>query len=369
MKKTTLLLICFLNFGIGYSQDTKTIAKNVLNSTTSIISKDANFQILGLGSGFIIGDGLVVTNVHVIEGAKSIYIKQNNSSIEIKSTGYVAIDKINDLVILKIPSLIGQSLSFSYTNPEIGEVVYVGGNPSGLTGTFSDGLISGIRTFDNRKLIQISAPISPGSSGGPVVNKNSELIGISVGGMKEGQNLNFCIPVEYLIKLKQNIGALSSFNLAKSVEDKNSAYSGIREGVTVRDIHFKDSYHGYELESLSVFNNLSQPIKNVKLLFIVYDAEGVPVDTHEETFFKSEYGDKKMYQTQDGYRDQWVGGQWMGTQWVKGEVTYSISTWGKEYLIQPKLAKREEFSAWGYCKMNPTDKMEIRVLDFVIVED
>lgn len=325
MKKIILLLLCFLNVGISYSQDTKSIAKNVLNSTASIIAKDANMQTLGLGSGFIIEDGLVVTNVHVIEGAKSIFIKQNNSSVEIKSTGYVAIDKINDLVILKVPSLTGQSLGFSNKEQEIGEVIFVAGNPSGLMGTFSDGLISGIRDFAGRKLIQISAPISPGSSGGPVVNKNSELIGISVGGMNEGQNLNFCIPVEYLIKLKQNITTLTSFNVTKSVEKKNSAYLGIREGVIVRDIHYDTSFKK-ELESLSVFNNLSQSIKNVKLLFIVYDAKGVPVDTHEETFF-----------------------------------TYDV--------IQPKFAKRKTFSAWGYVEMNPTDKMVIRVLDFEIVEN
>lgn len=324
MKKIIFLLACVFHVASSYSQDTKSIAKNVLNSTASITAKDANLQTLGLGSGFIIEDGLVVTNVHVIEGAKSIFVKQNNSSVEIKSTGYVAIDKVNDLVILKVPSISGQPLSFSNKEQEIGEVIYVAGNPSGLMGTFSDGLISGIRDFSGRKLIQISAPISPGSSGGPVVNKNTELIGISVGGMSEGQNLNFCIPVEYLIKLKQNISSLTPFNVAKNVEKKNNAYLGIREGVIVRDIHYQTGIKK-ELESLSVFNNLSQPIKNVKLLFIVYDAKGVPVDTHEEIFFE----------------------------------------WD---IIQPKFAKRHEFYAWGYVTMNATDKMVIRILDFEIVE-
>ena len=97
-------------------------------------------QTLSLGSGFIIEDGLVVTNVHVIEDAKSVFVKQTNSSVELKSTGYVAIDRVNDLVILKVPSLTGQSLSFSNKEQEIGEVIFVAGNPSGLMGTFSDGI-------------------------------------------------------------------------------------------------------------------------------------------------------------------------------------------------------------------------------------
>jgi hypothetical protein len=330
MKKIIILLSCVLNISISYSQDTKSIAKNVLNSTASIIAKDANMQTLGLGSGFIIEDGLVVTNVHVIEGAKFVFVKQNNSSVEIKSTGYVAIDKINDLVILKVPSLTGQSLGFSNKEQEIGEVIFVAGNPSGLMGTFSDGLISGIRNFAGRKLIQISAPISPGSSGGPVVNKNSELIGISVGGISEGQNLNFCIPVDYLIKLKQTITALTPFNVTKSVEKKTSAYLGIRERVIVRDIHYVTINYvtrfKKELESISVLNNLSQSIKNVKLLFIVYDAKGVPVDTHEETFFEYD-------------------------------------------VILPKFAKRQTFREGESVEMNPNDKMVIRVLDFEIVEN
>jgi len=331
IKKLYFILSYILSIGICGAQDTKIIAKNVLNSTTSIIIKDINQQTLGLGSGFIIEDGLVVTNVHVIEGATSIIVKANNSDDELNSSGYVAIDKNNDLVILKVPNLTGQSLRYSTQQQEIGEVIYVAGNPSGLMGTFSDGLISGIRDFNGRKLIQISAPISPGSSGGPVVNKNSELIGISVGGVKEGQNLNFCIPVEYLIKLKQNISTLTAFNIPKNIQKTNSAYEGIKEGVIIRDIHFQTYGNKRVLESISIFNNLSRPICKVKLLFIVYDSQGMPVDSHEEDFFK-----------------------------------YS---WSEVDLIKPKLGKRQEFGiGWGYVSMNLTDKMTIRVLDFEIVE-
>ena len=292
IRKILLFIAVLMCVGV-YSQDTKIIAQNVLNSTVAITIKDVNSQILGLGSGFVIGKNYIVTNVHVIEGAKSVYIKTNNSTYEFKSTGYVAIDKVNDLAILEVPALAGVSLSLSTKTPEVGEKIYVAGNPFGLAGTFSDGLISGIREFNKRKLIQISAPISPGSSGGPVVNSNSELIGISVSGIRDGQNLNFCIPTEYLIRLKQNIGSLIAFNILKKSETKNAAYTGIRSGVAIRDVKLGPLYSGSGscvgrcIYSFSIFNNLSQPIHNIRVLFIVYDSKGIPIDSFEDTFFNS----------------------------------------------------------------------------------
>ncbi len=75
------------------------------------------------------------------------------------------------------------------------------GSPKGLPSTISDGLVSSLRNFEGKKFIQITAPISSGSSGGPVLNSNGELVGISVGQLSGGQNLNFAIPITYLQKL------------------------------------------------------------------------------------------------------------------------------------------------------------------------
>jgi S1-C subfamily serine protease len=94
-------------------------------------------------------------------------------------------------------------IKISSNLPKIGDDIMVAGSPQGLEGTISKGIISSIRKFDpyDYELIQISAPISEGSSGGPVVNSSGELIGISVSGMKEGQNLNFAVPVKYISHL------------------------------------------------------------------------------------------------------------------------------------------------------------------------
>src|SRR5690606_18599510 len=104
-------------------------------------------QPLGYGSGFIIDDETVVTNVHVIEGCNSAYVLLNGQEKKYSVSGYVAIDKANDLVILKVSGLYGTALNIGAEEfPEIGDKIYAVGNPKGLNGTFSEGIISGVRS-------------------------------------------------------------------------------------------------------------------------------------------------------------------------------------------------------------------------------
>ena len=84
---------------------------------------------------------------------------------------------------------------------KIGETVYVAGNPKGLEGTFSNGIISSRRDPYTKERLQMTAPISPGSSGGPVLNSKGEVIGVSFMTLVGGQNLNFAIPSRYLTEL------------------------------------------------------------------------------------------------------------------------------------------------------------------------
>lgn len=98
---------------------------------------------------------------------------------------------------------------------QVGATVYAVGNPRGLEGTFSDGIISSIRPVGSDKLIQITAPLSPGSSGGPVLNIKGEVIGVSFSYIQKGQNLNFAIPSNYLNQLLTNPALLKSLHLTK----------------------------------------------------------------------------------------------------------------------------------------------------------
>ena len=150
----------------------------------------------GIGSGFVAAtDGKIVTNFHVIEGATQASIvtadRVEHSDVEV-----IALDKVHDLAVLRIgarklkPLALGDS---GLANP--GEHVVAIGNPLGLGGTISDGLLSAIRELPHLTVLQISAPISPGSSGGPVFNDHGEVIGVSTFLLSGGQNLNFAIPI------------------------------------------------------------------------------------------------------------------------------------------------------------------------------
>ena len=164
--------------------------------------QDSNGLPLGFGSGFFVRDNLIATNYHVIEGAARGTAKLVGQFSTYTIEGVTATDQTNDLALLKVtmsgikPLPLGNS-----SDVKIGETVYVAGNPKGLEGTFSNGIISSRRDQYTKERLQMTAPISPGSSGGPVLNSKGEVIGISFMTFVGGQNLNFAIPSRYLTEL------------------------------------------------------------------------------------------------------------------------------------------------------------------------
>jgi len=161
-------------------------------------------NILRLGSGFFINQsGDIITNYHVLQGAGSAEVKTSDGKTY-PITHIVAVDKQNDIICLSvdIPSKYIHPLSLNTALPEVGEKIIVYGSPLGLEKTVSDGIVSAIREIPGYgKLIQITAPISPGSSGSPVLNMKGEVIGIATFQFIEGQNLNFAIPSERIANL------------------------------------------------------------------------------------------------------------------------------------------------------------------------
>ena len=87
-------------------------------------------------------------------------------------------------------------LAFAENEPRRGAAVFAIGNPRGLEKTISQGLFNGHRTVDGREVAQISAPISPGSSGGPILDSNAEVIAVAVSFLADGQNLTFAVPAQ-----------------------------------------------------------------------------------------------------------------------------------------------------------------------------
>lgn len=166
------------------------------DAVVMIYQYDIRNALLGYGSGVIISsEGLVYTNYHVVEKASRVEIRNGNEIYD--SVSFAGFDPFVDAAILKLPEG-----NYSYINiskakeHRIGSSIYALGNPQGYTKTFSYGVISALRTNDGPAQIQVSAPISPGSSGGALLNCKGELIGITSNTITTGQNMNFAIPVD-----------------------------------------------------------------------------------------------------------------------------------------------------------------------------
>ena len=195
-----LLLFCTISTAPAQTiLPAEDIAEKALASTVYLEMMDKNGKTLGIGSGFFVKSNLIATNYHVIEGAARGTAKLVGKHTTYNIEGITATDKTNDLALLKVTAYGIKHLSLGDSDAvRIGETVYVAGNPKGLEGTFSDGIISSRRNKDTKERLQMTAPISPGSSGGPVLNRKGEVIGVSFMTLEGGQNLNFAIPSKYL---------------------------------------------------------------------------------------------------------------------------------------------------------------------------
>jgi tetratricopeptide (TPR) repeat protein len=212
------------------------IVKKIEPSTVIILIYDKDGKIIGQGSGFFISkEGDIITNRHVLAGAHRAEVKTVDGKIY-PITLIVAEDKEADIIkaSVNIPKESLRPLSLSSSIPEAGERVAVIGSPLGLERTVSDGIVSAVREISAfGKIYQISAPISAGSSGSPVVNMKGEVIGVATFQFIEGQNLNFAIPGERIAKLKTEKGkALIEWQRSKPEDWFASAESLYYKGLT-----------------------------------------------------------------------------------------------------------------------------------------
>lgn len=176
------------------------------------------------GSGFFIGsDGTAVTNYHVINGATSAKITVSDTQKQYDVIGVYNYSVENDWAVIKVAGSGFSTLKIgSSQNLKGGATVFAIGSPLGLQNTISQGLISNPkRTLDGIDYIQISAPISHGSSGGALLNTAGEVIGITSAGYDDGQNLNLAIPMSYVNTNTSGgiIKSLASVESRTQVED------------------------------------------------------------------------------------------------------------------------------------------------------
>lgn len=157
---------------------------------------DKNQRALGSGSGFFIdSDGTAVTNFHVIEEAYYAKVKTVDGGVY-NVTSVLGYDAANDLAVLKVEGSGFPYLELADSDGvKNGQKIFCVGSPLGLENTISEGLVSNAsRTINGEEYIQITAPISAGSSGGAVLDTNCRVVGVSCGGIESGQSINLAVP-------------------------------------------------------------------------------------------------------------------------------------------------------------------------------
>lgn len=204
----SLSLLLLGRTAVSATPTSEEIAQNALGATVLLTMTDANDRAIAYGSGFFVLSNVIATNFHVIDGARGGTARRVAQNRSYTLGRILKSDEIQDLALIEVsapdvePLPIGDSGSRSL---RIGAKIYVAGNPLGYWwGTFSEGIVSARRSWgDGAQRLQMTAPISPGSSGGPVLNERGEVIGVSVASSSDerAQNINFAVPSNELKKL------------------------------------------------------------------------------------------------------------------------------------------------------------------------
>lgn len=171
-------------------------------SVWRIIGFDAQKKAYGEGSGVVVAADTIVTNCHVLVRGRYFIVSHDKQRFE-ATLAYA--DPSRDMCQLQVRNLRAPAVTMGDADKlAVGQRIYALGNPLGLELTLSDGLISALRKDNAAKslvYIQVSAPISPGSSGGGLFDEEGRLVGITTAGFDKGQNLNLAIPINWLKEL------------------------------------------------------------------------------------------------------------------------------------------------------------------------
>jgi tetratricopeptide (TPR) repeat protein len=230
------VVFLFVPFVRVQSQDLlPELVRRIKPSAVAIETFDSRGEKLSRGSGFFIAVDRVVTNRHVIDNAFRAEVHSYNGSVY-PVRGVIAVDAEGDLALLRVEAPPNQvrPLLLDKTSPQEGESVVVIGNPFGLEGSVTNGIVSAVRDIPTfGRIIQITAPISPGSSGSPVVNMQGQVIGVATLQITGGQSVNFAIPSERISQLQS--GALLSLSDLVATTGRNKrakAVQSFRDGLS-----------------------------------------------------------------------------------------------------------------------------------------
>lgn len=172
-------------------------------SVWTVETSDAQGRPLSIGSGVVVGPGSVVTNCHVLSKASRVVVGRENVTY---GASLEHPDPERDLCLLKVANFHAPAVAMAGVDSlKVGARVYAIGSPRGLEQTISDGLLSGIRRTESGHFtaLQITVPISKGSSGGGLFDAQGRLVGITTFQVRDGQNLNFALPAGWIAEIPQ----------------------------------------------------------------------------------------------------------------------------------------------------------------------
>ena len=183
----------------GRELDFEELAR-LASSVVMISVHDGKGEVLGNGSGIMIGeDGYILTNHHVASGGRFYSVRIEDDNTIYKTDEVIKYNSVLDLAVIRIDRRLRPLPIYRGGRKLVrGQKVVAIGSPLGLFNSVSDGIISGFRVINDVDMIQFTAPISHGSSGGAVLNMYGEVIGISTAGFDNGQNINLAVGYEFI---------------------------------------------------------------------------------------------------------------------------------------------------------------------------
>jgi TPR repeat protein len=200
-KSYFAFVLAFATSFASHAKSAVEVYENVSRSVVVVYGHDSTGKRNVIGSGVVLPGGDVATACHVVRNASSSVVKYDGKEYKAQM---VHSDYDRDVCLLRLPSPLSPSIKFGSSEVlKIGQRVYAVGAPKGLELTLSDGVVSSFRSALGARLIQTTAAVSPGSSGGGLFDEEGRLVGLVTFYFKDGQQLNFAVPVESIPGARQ----------------------------------------------------------------------------------------------------------------------------------------------------------------------
>jgi tetratricopeptide (TPR) repeat protein len=244
------------NAPVAGGGDIQRLVASVQKAVVTIQTFDQSMQPTGLGTGFFVDPrGHLVTNYHVMDGAFSAVVKTEGGEtypVELVLADNKSVDLVK--VSVDIPPESVRWIEVTGEEPAVADRIVVVGSPLGLEQTVSEGIVSAVRELpDSGKIFQMSAPISRGSSGSPVIDRSGRVIGVVSFQSMSGQNINFAVAGQGVVELEdaENPVALGEWTYRKSRGNPKLAQSLCRSG-------YQFSIRGEYKEALAYYREATE---------------------------------------------------------------------------------------------------------------